>query len=54
MELTEFENIYRDEFGSDPIYPDGFAQDADNIELIIKALNSGKPLESGPPKFADQ
>lgn len=54
LELTELEDIYRDEFGADPIYPNGFAQDADNIELIIQALNDGKPLVSGPPEFADQ
>ena len=54
MELTDLEELYREEFGADPIYPNGFASDAENVDLVIEALNTGKPLESGPPEFADQ
>lgn len=54
MEIKDFEKLYREKFDADPIYPDGFAQDADNIILIIEALETEKPLVSGPPDFADQ
>jgi len=54
MTIDDFEKLYREKFDAEPVYPNGFCQDADNIILIIEALESGKPLESGPPEFADQ
>lgn len=54
LELTDLENLYREQFDADPIYPNGFASNAENIDLLIEAINTGKPLESGPPEFADQ
>ena len=53
MTIDDFEKLYREKFDAEPVYPNEFCQDADNITLIIEALESGKPLESGPPEHSE-
>jgi hypothetical protein len=50
--IDDFEKLYREKFGAKPVYPNKFCQDADNITLIIEALESGEPLVSGPPEHS--